>query len=125
MSTDIEALQCQQEEAWNRLAEAFHDQLLAKARWLLHDASIKRRIGPGDLVNIALARAWQKIASFRGHTTSQLAAWMLQILHNAFVDECRPKTLDYVSGTWSAYVGDDGNPQERMLAVEEESVLFG
>jgi RNA polymerase sigma-70 factor, ECF subfamily len=68
--------------------ERFRPYLLLLAR-LHHDARLRGKLEPSDVVQQALLRAHQADRAFRGKTVVERAAWLRQILARTLADALR------------------------------------
>jgi RNA polymerase sigma-70 factor (ECF subfamily) len=68
-------------EAVGEILEPLRPQMLAAAHDQLDD-DLRPKTGPSDLVQESLVRACAHFDEFRGESPGELAAWLLQILHN-------------------------------------------
>jgi len=109
------------ETSWNEVVCLFHAGLHGQALRLLKDSSISRRLAPDDLINIKFTKAWEKHSELRGATTFQVAKWLLTILHNTFVSECRPRNLEESIASWVD--PHDSVTPSRIVADRDEQVI--
>lgn len=72
-------------DAVGEILEPLRPHLLAAAHERLDD-DLRPKTGPSDLVQESLARACAHFGEFRGETPAELAAWLLQILHNCLAN---------------------------------------
>ena len=110
------------DNAWARVFEAFQPSLLGKARELLRNTKVKRRVAPEDLVNTCFMKAIKSSETFSGTNSRQLAAWLITILRNSFISECRPLNLEESGSVWRFH--DSGkSPSQCAISNEEEAKL--
>jgi len=108
--------------AWNDLCEKFRIGLTSKARLLVKSSS-QRNLNAEDLVQETFMKAWNARDSFRGRTTSRLAKWLLTILNNTFLDQCRRKDSETSAPTWFGFQGKDATASQAIISVEQEANL--
>lgn len=75
-------------EAQERLLSLFRDYLNALADERL-DSAVRPKVGASDLVQESLIEAHRNFGRFRGHTASELRAWLKRILLNNLLDQYR------------------------------------
>jgi RNA polymerase sigma-70 factor (ECF subfamily) len=77
-----------------------------------------------DLVQDALARAFERRATFRAGT--DLRNWLLSILHNLFVDDCRRREAEARRATEIAKLAEVSAPagQESRLHLQQIGQAF-
>jgi RNA polymerase sigma-70 factor (ECF subfamily) len=77
-----------------------------------------------DLVHDALVRAYERRGTFR--TGSDLRAWLLSIVHNAFIDRMRSRRSEAARIEQAAHLADSSTPppQEHSLRLAQVRQAF-
>ena len=119
----IPELKTGDEVAWNQLCQGFQIGLIGKARFLLRTAQDRPEINADDLVQETLLKAWNQRTTFRGKSTAQFAKWLLMILRNTFVDNCRKPNPESSVATWFSFPADSKTPSANLISLEQEADL--
>jgi RNA polymerase sigma-70 factor (ECF subfamily) len=107
--------------------ECYWPLLYVRARELLLGTRLRRRLDASDLVQETLARAYKALGTVRAATQAQFVKWLLQILHNLFMDEIRkrpePGLEEWVQSSaaaWEESFADDQQsaPSEQLQRQE-------
>ena len=107
-------------ESWNELVQLFTPGMVGKARQLLRNSKITRRLDAEELTNLAFAKAWEKHEQLMAQSTPQVAGYLLTTLKRTFLNQCRPKNLEQSSPTWFAPPTEDQTPSGVLMSEEEE-----
>src|SRR3954447_9803560 len=77
-----------------------------------------------DLVHDALVRAYERRGSFR--SGGNLRAWLLSIVHNAFIDGRRSRTSEAARIEQAGYLADTSTqaPQEHSIRLAQLREAF-
>lgn len=77
-----------------------------------------------DLVHDALVRAYERRSTFR--SGGNLRAWLLSILHNAFIDETRSRRSEAARVQQAAHLADESieAPQEHSARLTQVREAF-
>ena len=125
VSIFIPELKSGDEEAWTEVCKRFQIGLTSKANQLVRNSgTLKKRLHSDDLVQETYLKVWRSRKCFRGKTTAELAMWMLTVLKNTFIDNCRRRSVEYQKETWQEVCGGTETPSAIVSFGEQEAELL-
>lgn len=109
--------------AWNEFVERVQQPLLAKARQLLNNSRLSRRMDPEDLVNDCLKKVWEAREKLNIKQPKRSFAYVLRILKNEFINECRPMNLEQTATTWQLNAPHSDTPSQQLMSEELDAAI--